>query len=354
MVEMFLSRYKPIENPIKGGQGEVIVCKDEHLDRKVAIKFILSDRDKRRLLDEIKALQKIRSKHVVEIFDILITEEPRRIGIIQEFVPGKDLVEIIASEKLSKADYLKLMYQIASGLADIHEQGIVHRDIKLNNIKIDEENIVKIFDFGLARILDSNTTTLGFVGTQLFAAPELYSHGIVSFTEAVDVYAFGVTAWLLSGEDPPDILTKFPPIGRDPSLCFSNLPYDLENEIYQALNLTVSNVPDNRPKMSSIKNLLGKHLLRGKHKATVVNGNSIYELTGANRSVILTSNSNSIGIKYNELDFIVFGIKGSVYINNQIINEGYILPNNCVVTLGERHLPRSFITFDISNPEVVL
>ena len=105
MVEQFLCRYTPTGEIIKGGHGEVIICIDEHLERKVAIKFISSDIDKRRLLDEIKALQTIRSKHVVQIFDILVMQDPTRIGIIQEYIPGKDLYEINGSKSIEKEKY---------------------------------------------------------------------------------------------------------------------------------------------------------------------------------------------------------------------------------------------------------
>ena len=357
MVERFLSRYTSTGEKIEGGHGEVIICMDEHLERKVAIKFIFSNVDKRRLLDEIKALQKIRSKHVVQIFDIIVTQEPRRIGIIQEYIPGKDLFEISASELLGKEEYLKLIYQIASGLSDIHNQGIVHRDIKLNNIKLDQENIIKIFDFGLARLLDTDASTLGFVGTQSFAAPELYVSGIVGFTEAVDVYAFGVTIWLLSGAMLPDRLKVCPPTGHDESFSFSDLSYSLEDEMYKMLDLTLSVEPCNRPKMSSVADMLKKHLLRGKHKAVVVSNGKVYELTGSRRTITLASRTlGSIDIKYDNLNFKVSKVMGSAYINNRAISEGYVLPNNCVITLGDesKDRSRSFITFDISNPEVVL
>jgi eukaryotic-like serine/threonine-protein kinase len=354
MVEQFLCRYTPTGETIKGGHGEVIICIDEHLERKVAIKFISSDIDKRRLLDEIKALQTIRSKHVVQIFDILVMQDPTRIGIIQEYIPGKDLYEINGSKSIEKEKYLNLIYQIASGLSDIHKQGIVHRDIKLNNIKLDQENIVKIFDFGLARLLNADVSTLGFVGTQCFAAPELYMSGIVDFTEAIDVYAFGVTAWLLSGADLPDVLKICPPMGYDKSFSFSDLTYGLEDEICKTLDLTLSIEPSDRPEMSVVADMLKKYLLRGKHKAVVVSDGKVYELTGNRRSVALAfKNLGSIDIKYDNLNFKVSMVKGSAYINNQVIDSGYTLPSNCVITLGDGK-SRKFITFDISNPEVVL
>jgi len=109
--------------------------------------------------------------------------------------------------------------------------------------------------------------------------------------------------------------------------------------------------------MSSIADMLKKYLLRGKHKAVVVSEGKVYELTGSRRTMTLASGTlGSIDIKYDNLNFKVFKVMGSAYINNRAISESYILLNNCVITLGDinKDISRSFITFDISNPEVVL
>jgi serine/threonine-protein kinase len=80
-----------------------------------------------------------------------------------------------------------MLYQVATGLSDLHAQGIIHRDIKPDNIKIDESGLVKIFDFGLARFSGVNNETQGFAGTFGYAAPELLTDETNDFTEAIDV-----------------------------------------------------------------------------------------------------------------------------------------------------------------------
>jgi eukaryotic-like serine/threonine-protein kinase len=165
-------RYIPTGTVFSGGMGEVLICKDEILEREVAIKFIQDVKDQRRLFDEIAALQKIRSKHVVQIFDVFLNDIDRKVGIVQEYVSGKDLVSFCSGKVLSIDEYLKILYQIASGVSDIHDQGLIHRDIKPSNMKFDQSSIIKIFDFGLARFSGQNDSTLGFAGTPGFAAPE--------------------------------------------------------------------------------------------------------------------------------------------------------------------------------------
>ena len=271
-------RYVPTGKVLTGGMGKVLICKDISLERDVAIKFIQDVKDQRRLFDEIAALQKIRSKHVVQIFDVFVNKVDRRIGIVQEYISGDDLESFAERKAISLNEYLKVLYQIASGISDIHAQGLIHRDVKPNNMKLDESNIIKIFDFGLARFSGKNDSTLGFVGTQCFAAPELYRSGLVPFTNAVDTYAFGITAWYLSGIKIPKTLSRKPPdLSKNPS--FSSLPLAIPTPIVNLLDCTLMEDLNIRPTMSDIKNLLENYLLRDKHRALLVYDNNTYTLT---------------------------------------------------------------------------
>jgi len=129
--------------------GAVFVYIDKNLDRKVAIKFVQSG-EHRRLRDELAALQRIRSKHVVQIFDVDYFNPGARRGIVEEFIDG-DSLETVLGTVTVKDGFLRLLYQAATGIADIHAVGIVHRDIKPSNMLIDREGILKIIDFNLSR-----------------------------------------------------------------------------------------------------------------------------------------------------------------------------------------------------------
>lgn len=351
-------RYVPTGEEFRGGMGEILICKDTNLERDVAIKFIQNVTDQRRLFDEIAALQKIRSKNVVQIFDVFVNEgSTRRIGIVQEYIPGEDLLSISKKETLAEDKYLKILYQIASGISDIHIQGLIHRDIKPNNMKFDEENILKIFDFGLSRFTGKNDSTVGFAGTQGFAAPELYQFGFVSFTPAVDTYAFGVTALYLSGSEIPQSLLKSPPDFTIPHISFASLSIGIPDKLAKVLDLTLSEDPVNRPAMTEVRDLIGKYLLFGKHRAFVRRGTNEYILEKVNQVVKLDSpNYGSLSIKYDGLDFLIESVSGDIFVNNQSVSQGQALPKDCVITIGSPSAGglRLFITFDISNPEVVL
>lgn len=176
--------------------------------RREVIQRVIAEAHKRRVLDEIAALLKLRSKHVVQVYDVLALPG-EQLAIVQEFVEGTDL-DVKRSPVTTAEALYRQLWQIASGISDIHAAGLIHRDIKPNNMKRDGEGVIKIFDFGLARSEGTDAKTSGFVGTQGFAAPELYRSSS-SFTQAVDTYAFGISAlYFVAGTLPPE-LREMPP-----------------------------------------------------------------------------------------------------------------------------------------------
>ena len=334
--------------------GVVQICVDAILDRRVAIKFIQSSTHQRRIFDELAALLKMRSKHVVQVYDILRLPGDE-LGIVQEFIDGQDLFES-HSVPTRKVDYYKQLWQIASGLADIHSLNVIHRDIKPNNMKTDPEGVIKIFDFGLARDEGSAASTMGFVGTAGFAAPELYV-GSVKFTSAVDTYAFGATALFLGSGGLPQELLAVPPATR-PTPCFSALPIGLAPDVAAALDACLAHAPGDRPPMSYVRDLLARHILHDRHQALVVFNGKELRLNSTTRYVDLNLPTvGQIRIGYDGLDFSVVSISGEVLINNRAVAAGAVIPGSCVVALGGSHrrsTERTFITFDLSHPEIVL
>jgi len=333
-----------------GGMGAVIFCDDTHLDRKVAIKFIADAQNRHRMLDELKALLKMRSKHVVQVFDVV--SDGDELGIVQEYIEGTDLSEIglpFASSDL----YIRALWQIAAGIADIHAIDVIHRDIKPNNMRLDPEGIVKIYDFGLARDEGRDAKTRGFVGTPYFAAPELFRFADVLFTKAVDVYAFGVTALYLATKSLPDQLKAIPP-----RLGGANFfgTVDIPLPVIQILNQCLKEAPETRPEMTEVRDTLARYLLKDKHEAVVVFQQRSSSLNAATREVRLNlPNMGALRIYYDGLTFNVLDVFGDVYINNRQAVDNMVLPGSCVVALGPpQSRDRKYITFDLSQPEIVL
>ena len=349
------ARYVPNGDSASGGFGSVIYCQDTHLDRAVAIKFIKENSEKHRLIDELNALMRLRSKHVVQVYD-RIKGEDDTIGIVEEYIEGDDLF-ISKIPKTSFENYLKTLWQIASGIADIHEVSVIHRDIKPNNMKFDQEGIVKIFDFGLSRDEGAKAVTKGFKGTFGFAAPELIASGFVSFSKAVDTYAFGVTAIVLTGAELPNELIQIPPQSL-PNNFIATLPFTLKPDLVSIITACLDANPNERPSMEKVRDLLARHLLHDKHQALAIHNNKPNVLNALNRIISLKySTIGEIKIEYDGFRFYVSDTSGEVFINNQAVSSGEEIPKSCVVALGgpqRRASDRIFITFDISNPEVIL
>ena len=144
-----------------GGQGYVYIYKDTFLQRAVAIKEMKHPGDAHALRDELAKIREIRSRHVVEVYDLFEAKRSDRVALVEEYVPGPTLEELAASGGgPSENEAIKILWQIASGLADIHGHGVIHRDIKPQNMKRDGEGIIKILDFGLSSIAAPDALSL--------------------------------------------------------------------------------------------------------------------------------------------------------------------------------------------------
>lgn len=346
------SRYSATGNSVVGGMGEVHACTDEHLNRKVVFKVLKHGEESRRLLDEQKALLQLRSKHVVQLYDVVevVDDGLTKRALVLEYIEGQTLG--FHSFDIG-FDFVELLWQIACGLAAIHEVGIIHRDIKPSNIILSLGGVAKILDFGLSRNAGVDAHTISAIGTPLFMAPELWSRDAVSFDQSVDVYAYAITALMLLKERKlPAELFAYPPkplIPHSLSESLVGLPPDIVDLLERCLECT----PEKRPVMHDVECILRKHLLFNKHRALLVVDESIHELhVGAAVANIIINPDVAISIRYDGMIFVVSSLLGPIYINNIPAVVGMELPGCCVITivLGRT---RKFVTFDVSNPEVM-
>lgn len=270
MSELFGNRYRSTGITYQGGSGVVCICDDPNLSRRVAIKFLGAYRDKRRIYDEIAALMSIRSKNVVQIYDILI-EPGNNIGIVEEFLDGPALSDPLP-KPAAAPELLRVLYQVSNGVADIHAHSLIHRDIKPNNMRFTPDGLLKIFDFDLARALDK-AETVGFKGTRGFAAPELYEFE-AHFGPAVDVYALAATMVAYqSGRIPADLYKQPPtPEAWVQSGGLSAALAGFPDTLIELLGRALSSDPSRRPAAKEIQDEAAAQLLRGSHRALVVGG----------------------------------------------------------------------------------
>ena len=139
----------------KGGMGVVYRARDTRLNRPVALKVLtperVSDPDRRqRFVREARAAAAITHPAIAQIYDV--DEQDGTIFIAMEFVEGRTLRELIADKELDLQSAIEVAIQISDGLAKAHDKGIVHRDIKSDNIMVTPDGHAKILDFGLAKL----------------------------------------------------------------------------------------------------------------------------------------------------------------------------------------------------------
>ena len=157
MIGKTLGHYQITEKLGEGGMGVVYKARDTHLDRFVAIKVLpaekVADPDrKRRFVQEAKAASALNHPNIVTIHDIDAGDGIDFIAM--EYVAGKTLDQLIPRKGMRLNEALKYAVQIADALATAHAAGIVHRDLKPANVMVTEKGLVKVLDFGLAKLTE--------------------------------------------------------------------------------------------------------------------------------------------------------------------------------------------------------
>ena len=157
MIGKTIAHYQILEKLGEGGMGVVYKARDTHLDRLVALKVLPPEKvadpeRKRRFVQEAKAASALNHPNIITIYDI--NQENGLDFIAMEFVNGKTLDQLLGRRGFRLGEVLKSAVEIADALARAHAAGIVHRDLKPSNIMVTEEGLVKVLDFGLAKLVE--------------------------------------------------------------------------------------------------------------------------------------------------------------------------------------------------------
>ena len=206
-------RYVDHELIGRGGMGIVWKATDTRLNRIVALKRVLpqiaGEREyARRFLEEARAVAKLDHPHIVRVWDL--RDDLHGDYLVLEYVPGKSLLERLATGPLTLTTSLEWMLQLCDGLAMAHANGIVHRDIKPANILLTADGKIKLTDFGLAKSVSGSPASIetlsGFgLGTDGYMAPEQYENA-KDATPASDQYALAATFYhMVTGRSPKKI-----------------------------------------------------------------------------------------------------------------------------------------------------
>ncbi|MGO2931444.1 Stk1 family PASTA domain-containing Ser/Thr kinase [Microbacterium sp.] len=199
-------RYRVRARIARGGMATVYVATDLRLERRIALKVMhghLSDDSvfQSRFIQEARAAARLADPHVVNVFDQ--GQDGELAYLVMEYLPGITLRELLREQKrLSIPQTISIMDAILSGLSAAHKAGIVHRDVKPENVLLAEDGRIKIGDFGLARATTANTATgQQLLGTIAYLAPELVTRGTADARS--DIYALGIMLYeMLVGEQP--------------------------------------------------------------------------------------------------------------------------------------------------------
>lgn len=180
-----------------GGMAEVYRAFDVHLAREVAIKMmdptLASDVDRQRFASEMRLLASLNHAHLVTLLDAGFDDEGNRPWLVMELVDGPSLAQRLAEGPLSPDEVARIGAGLASALAHVHANGIVHRDVKPANVLLTADGLPKLADFGIARMADDRSDLTGTgrtIGTASYLAPEQLSGTPV--TGASDIYALGL------------------------------------------------------------------------------------------------------------------------------------------------------------------
>lgn len=165
------NRYEIIQQIGVGGMAKVYKAKDRLLDRFVAIKVLKEqyaedDEFLKKFNNEAQSAAKLNHINIVNVYDIGqdLLEGRKIYYIVMEYVEGETLKDLIDKEgKLSNHDIIDYSVQIAQALKSAHASGIIHRDIKPQNILIDKFGLAKVTDFGIARVSSNATITLSLI-----------------------------------------------------------------------------------------------------------------------------------------------------------------------------------------------
>ena len=245
-----------------GGMGEVYLAQDIELERSVALKILpsaISNEAERvqRFIQEAKVVSALNHPNILTIHEIGVENGIRFIA--SEYVGGRTLRDIMEGNDLDLKETLKIANQIASALETAHLNNIVHRDIKPENIMVRDDGLVKVLDFGIAKLLNEDSeaisvdgeaptkalvkTQFGMVlGTVSYMSPE-QTRGVKSIDGRTDIWSLGVVMYEMltgrmpfRGESVNDVIasilkTEHPRLSE----FFANCPPELERIIHKAL-----------------------------------------------------------------------------------------------------------------------
>ena len=214
------SRYRIIEEVGQGGMAIVYRAQDETLRREVAVKVLhphlLAEAESRaRLQREARAVAKLKHDCILQIFDYS-GDDSLSSFIVTEFIDGQTLKQFLANRKLPVPEMAALIVlEVGDALAHAHSLGIIHRDVKPENVMVRKDGAIKLMDFGVAQVVDLErmTVTGQILGSPAYMAPEVLDGKTLDFRS--DIFSLGVMLYQMAtgvlpfaGKNPHEVLKR--------------------------------------------------------------------------------------------------------------------------------------------------
>jgi serine/threonine protein kinase len=232
-------RYRIERTLGRGAMAVVYLAHDEELQRRVAIKILVEhlggdESIRTRFLREAKVASRLSHPNVVQVYDA--NAAGARLFIVMEHVPGSTLSE---SGKVPYDKAVELVLQACAGLQHAHEAGLVHRDVKPANLLLREDGVLKIADFGIARVADATQLTKQgtILGTAAYLAPEQAAGEEVG--PPADIYAIGAVLYELLTGRPPYEVDSLAELGERQRAGVITPPRDLDDSIPSGIEAAV-------------------------------------------------------------------------------------------------------------------
>lgn len=285
MIGKTISHYKILEKIGEGGMGVVYKTEDTKLKRTVALKFLPKEliRDleaKERFIQEAQAAAALDHPNICTVHEI--NEVEGQTFISMAYIDGRSLKEKISSGPLEVGEALDIAVQVAEGLQEAHEKGIIHRDIKPGNIMLTEKGQSKIMDFGLAKLewgVDL-TKTATIMGTVAYMSPEQAKGDEVN--HRTDIWSLGAVLYeMLAGKHPfkgtHDQALMYSVVNEEPeplSNLRSGMPIDLEKILAKALKKNkedrYQHVNEMLTDLRDVQRVLGKPEVERREKKVIL------------------------------------------------------------------------------------
>ena len=262
-----MENYEPLSFIGKGNFGSITKIKRK-IDGKILVwkEFnygTMREKDRNRIVQEVNILHELHHPNIVKYYDRIIDKQNTKLYIVMEYCPGGDLSQLIkrnrkTNQYFSEDIIWKIFSQVSSALyaCHTHKDGIIlHRDIKPSNIFIDQENNIKLGDFGLSRILNKDINfAVSRVGTPYYMSPEQIEN--IKYNEKSDIWSLGCFLYELVTLHPPfEANTHLNLARKIKSGKIDPIPDFYSNKLNEIINLLMNIDPEKRPNIRQIINM---------------------------------------------------------------------------------------------------